>query len=343
MTYMQMTFDSPPPQPSHHDGFVIECRCMPGLSWLFNKLRLFLVSDIWRTFYRQQSSFIWINSLTFHQIQWLMANRWLVQFCSGGNRNEMGWGTLPSCMVHQWLSWNASDLLTASPVPLTLSIRRLPGSGLLRDLHSLLLGKWWFVARWPRWELFSWLGGWLRPEKSLQLSQSVQSPSCVCSPNRSREHPDLQLWCQPWKQHSGDGRSHSRHIHVTEAKNKEEAPTYRTLNGVVEKPLPLPLPLPRSVEESYITSEHCYQKPRTYYPAVEQKLVVETRGSALDDAVNTLHENGDDSLSPRLGWPLDQGRSRGDSDPKTNSPKVCSSLYLFLIQCLSDFKFFSWS
>lgn len=139
---------------------------------------------------------------------------------------------------------------------------------------------------------------------------------------QSREHPDLQLWCQPWKQHSGDGRSHSRHIHVTEAKNKEEAPTYRTLNGVVEKPLPLPLPLPRSVEESYITSEHCYQKPRTYYPAVEQKLVVETRGSALDDAVNTLHENGDDSLSPRLGWPLDQGRSRGDSDPKTNSPKV---------------------
>ncbi|XP_057358929.1 PHD finger protein 20 isoform X3 [Manis pentadactyla] len=137
---------------------------------------------------------------------------------------------------------------------------------------------------------------------------------------QSREHPDLQLWCQPWKQHSGEGRSHSRHIHITEAKNKEEAPTYRTLNGAVEKPLPLPLP--RSVEESYITSEHCYQKPRTYYPAVEQKLVVETRGSALDDAVNTLHENGDDSLSPRLGWPLDQGRSRGDSDPKTNSPKV---------------------
>lgn len=89
-------------------------------------------------------------------------------------------------------------------------------------------------------------------------------------------------------------------------------------------------PLPRSVEESYITSEHCYQKPRTYYPAVEQKLVVETRGSALDDAVNSLHENGDDSLSPRLGWPLDQDRSRGDSDPKPSSPKVCVSLVLVL-------------
>ncbi|KAM5305085.1 PHD finger protein 20 isoform 2-T2 [Glossophaga mutica] len=133
---------------------------------------------------------------------------------------------------------------------------------------------------------------------------------------QSREHPDLQLWCQPWKQHSGDGRSHSRHIQVAEAKSKEEAPSYRTLNGAVEKPLP------QSVEESYITSEHCYQKPRAYYPAVEQKLVVETRGSALDDAVNPLHENGDDSLSPRLGWPLDQDRNRGDSDPKSSSPKV---------------------
>ncbi|XP_022349876.1 PHD finger protein 20 [Enhydra lutris kenyoni] len=137
---------------------------------------------------------------------------------------------------------------------------------------------------------------------------------------QSREHPDLQLWCQPWKQHSGEGRSHSKHIHVTEAKSKEEVPSYRTLNGAMEKPLPLALP--RSVEESYITSEHCYQKPRAYYPAVEQKLVVETRGSALDDAVNPLRENGDDSLSPHLGWPLDQDRSRGDSDSKSSSLKV---------------------
>ncbi|XP_041526274.1 PHD finger protein 20 isoform X2 [Microtus oregoni] len=129
---------------------------------------------------------------------------------------------------------------------------------------------------------------------------------------QSREHPDLQLWCQPWKQHSAEGRVHSRHIHITDSRSKEESPSYRTLNGAVEKPLPLP----RSVEESYITSEHCYQKPRTYYPAVEQKLVVETRGSALDDAVNPLCENGDDPLSPRLGW------SRGDSDPKPSSPKV---------------------
>nr|XP_045218795.1 PHD finger protein 20 isoform X2 [Macaca fascicularis] len=139
---------------------------------------------------------------------------------------------------------------------------------------------------------------------------------------QSQEHPDLPLWCQPWKQHSGEGRSQFKNIPVTDTRSKEEAPSYRTLNGAVEKPRPLALPLPRSVEESYITSEHCYQKPRAYYPAVEQKLVVETRGSALDDAVNPLHENGDDSLSPRLGWPLDQDRSRGDSDPKPSSPKV---------------------
>ncbi|XP_040837474.1 PHD finger protein 20 isoform X1 [Ochotona curzoniae] len=133
---------------------------------------------------------------------------------------------------------------------------------------------------------------------------------------QSREHPDLQLWCQPWKQHSGEGRVPSTHIHIMDPRSKEEDPIYRTLNGAVEKPPP------RSVEESYITSEHCYQKPRAYYPAVEQRLVVETRGSALDHAVNPLHENGDDSLSPRLGWPLDQDRSRGDGDPKPSSPKV---------------------
>ncbi|KAM4841863.1 PHD finger protein 20 isoform 2-T2 [Thomomys bottae] len=133
---------------------------------------------------------------------------------------------------------------------------------------------------------------------------------------QSREHPDLQLWCQPWKQHSGEGKTHSRHIHITDTRSKEEAPSYRTLNGAVEKPLA------RSMEESYITSEHCYQKPRAYYPAVEQKLVVETRGSALDDTVNPLRENGDDSLSPHLGWPLDQDRSRGDNDLKPSSPKA---------------------
>lgn len=222
-----------------------------------------------------------------------------------------------------------SGLLTVGPVPLTAGVHSgsLPGAG-LRDsefLFSLCLAKSELWSHGPGGSSSSYgesVGNW----KPLKWFQLLQSPFCVCPPHRSKEHPDLQLWCQPWKQHSGDEKSHSKHIHVAEAKSKEEAPSYRTLNGAVEKPLP------RSVEESYITSEHCYQKPRTYYPAVEQKLVVETRGSALDDAVNSLHENGDDSLSPRLGWPLDQDRSRGDSDPKPSSPKVCGSLVL--VQCL---------
>ncbi|XP_043837431.1 PHD finger protein 20 isoform X3 [Dromiciops gliroides] len=118
---------------------------------------------------------------------------------------------------------------------------------------------------------------------------------------QSKEHPDLQLWCQPWKQHSGDEKSHPKHVLHLEDKRKEDVPSYRTFSGTVEKTLPFP-----SMEESYITSEHCYQKPRAYYPAVEQKLVVETRGSAMDDGVNPIRENGDDVLSERFGWELDQ-------------------------------------
>lgn len=34
-----------------------------------------------------------------------------------------------------------------------------------------------------------------------------------------------------------------------------------------------------SFQTSYISSEHCYQKPHAYYPALEQRLVVETRSS----------------------------------------------------------------
>lgn len=46
-----------------------------------------------------------------------------------------------------------------------------------------------------------------------------------------------------------------------------------------------------SFQESYITSEHCYQKPRAYYPAVEQRLVVETRqGSELEDSMRSTEE-----------------------------------------------------
>lgn len=46
-----------------------------------------------------------------------------------------------------------------------------------------------------------------------------------------------------------------------------------------------------SFQDSYITSEHCYQKPWAYYPAVEQRLVVETRqGSELEDSMRSTEE-----------------------------------------------------
>ncbi|XP_078006378.1 PHD finger protein 20 isoform X4 [Phascolarctos cinereus] len=139
---------------------------------------------------------------------------------------------------------------------------------------------------------------------------------------QSKEHPDLQLWCQPWKQHSRDEKSHPKHVLHIEDKKKEDVLSYRTFSGTIEKTLPFP-----SMEESYITSEHCYQKPRAYYPAVEQKLVVETRGSAMDDGVNPIRENGDDVLSERFGWELDQEKIKLQNELRHTYSKVreCAS------------------
>ncbi|KAM6112984.1 PHD finger protein 20 isoform 2-T2 [Pterocles gutturalis] len=135
---------------------------------------------------------------------------------------------------------------------------------------------------------------------------------------QNKEHPDLKLWCHPWKHITVDEKIHTKHIiHIEENCCKEETASYRTWNGTVEKPSTIP-----SVEESYITSEHCYQKPRAYYPAIEQRLVVETRGSAMDDGVNRIRENGDDALSERLGWNLDQEICKMENEPKHNYSKV---------------------
>lgn len=115
-----------------------------------------------------------------------------------------------------------------------------------------------------------------------------------------------------------DEKIHTKHIiHFEENCCKEETASYRTWNGTVEKPSTIP-----SVEESYITSEHCYQKPRAYYPAIEQRLVVETRGSAMDDGVNRIRENGDDTLSERFGWNLDQEICKMENESKHNYSKV---------------------
>ncbi|XP_054073968.1 PHD finger protein 20 isoform X5 [Rissa tridactyla] len=139
---------------------------------------------------------------------------------------------------------------------------------------------------------------------------------------QSKEHPDLKLWCHPWKHITVDEKIHTKHIiHIEEDCCKEETTSYRTWNGTVEKPSTIP-----SVEESYITSEHCYQKPRAYYPAIEQRLVVETRGSAMDDGVNRIRENGDDALSERFGWNLDREICKMENESKHNYSKVRESV-----------------
>ncbi|XP_059718805.1 PHD finger protein 20 isoform X6 [Haemorhous mexicanus] len=139
---------------------------------------------------------------------------------------------------------------------------------------------------------------------------------------QNKEHPDLKLWCHPWKHITVDEKVHTKHIiHFEENCCKEETASYRTWNGTVEKPSTIP-----SVEESYITSEHCYQKPRAYYPAIEQRLVVETRGSAMDDGVNRIRENGDDTFSERFGWNLDQEICKMENESKHNYSKVRESV-----------------
>ncbi|XP_064888711.1 PHD finger protein 20 isoform X10 [Columba livia] len=135
---------------------------------------------------------------------------------------------------------------------------------------------------------------------------------------QNRDHPDLKLWCHPWKHIAVDENVHTKHIiHIEENCCKEETASYRTWNGTVEKPSAVP-----SVEESYITSEHCYQKPRAYYPAIEQRLVVETRGSAMDDGVNRIRENRDDALSERFGWNLDREICKMENESKHSYSKV---------------------
>uniref|UniRef100_G1KFH5 PHD finger protein 20 n=1 Tax=Anolis carolinensis TaxID=28377 RepID=G1KFH5_ANOCA len=135
---------------------------------------------------------------------------------------------------------------------------------------------------------------------------------------QSKEHPDLKLWCQPWKHLDVEEKSHTmRLIHVEENCCKEETASYRTFNGTIDKSSAIP-----SVEESYITSEHCYQKPRAYYPAIEQRLVVETRNSDIDESVNRIRENGDDTIVERLGWELDREICKLENESKHNYSKI---------------------
>ncbi|KAL6111913.1 phf20 [Pungitius sinensis] len=127
----------------------------------------------------------------------------------------------------------------------------------------------------------------------LQLKMSVL---------QSNTHPDLQLWRQPWKHLE---RSRSVSCRASEAAPSPATPDEDMSRGEILMSNALEKlsraataatssssgsPFP-SFQHSYITSEHCYQKPRAYYPAVEQRLVVETRqGSELEDSMRSTEE-----------------------------------------------------
>ncbi|KAM6947469.1 PHD finger protein 20 isoform 2-T3 [Lycodopsis pacificus] len=123
---------------------------------------------------------------------------------------------------------------------------------------------------------------------------------------QSNTHPDLQLWRQPWK-HLERSRTASDSWRGSDAAPSPATPDEDMSRGEILMSNALEklsraataatasssgssFPFP-SFQDSYITSEHCYQKPRAYYPAVERKLVVETRqGSELEDSMRSTEE-----------------------------------------------------
>ncbi|XP_008318752.1 PHD finger protein 20 isoform X2 [Cynoglossus semilaevis] len=124
---------------------------------------------------------------------------------------------------------------------------------------------------------------------------------------QSNFHPDLQLWRQPWKHlrslPSSDSHQGSDKAPLPVVPDEEMSRGEMLMSNALEKlsraataantssllscsPSPFP-----SFQDSYISSEHCYQKPRAYYPAVEQRLVVETwQGSELEDSMRSTEE-----------------------------------------------------
>ncbi|CAL8339609.1 unnamed protein product [Lota lota] len=136
---------------------------------------------------------------------------------------------------------------------------------------------------------------------------------------QSKTQSDLRLWRQPWKQ--GPRKAYDSYPGTPDEdmsrgemlmssaleKLSRAAATSSSTNSsscsVASSPRYI------SFQDSYILSEHCYQKPRAYYPAVEQRLVVETRqGSELEDSMRST----EDLLEreQRYGGLLDTGRTK---------------------------------
>ncbi|XP_061113392.1 PHD finger protein 20b isoform X2 [Conger conger] len=128
---------------------------------------------------------------------------------------------------------------------------------------------------------------------------------------QTQAHPDLKLWCQPWKQAekprkrggADTGAMPSPATDEGEERERERGGGCGVGEAAEKQPSRVP-----SFQDSYISSEHCYQKPRTYYPAVEQRLVVETRGSELEDSLRSTEDLLE--LEQRYGGPLDPDRGK---------------------------------
>ncbi|XP_033939229.1 PHD finger protein 20-like isoform X1 [Pseudochaenichthys georgianus] len=118
---------------------------------------------------------------------------------------------------------------------------------------------------------------------------------------QSNTHPDLQLWRQPWKhlERSWTASDSCRSSNATPDEDMSRGEILmsnaleklsRAATAATSSSSGSSFPFP-SFQDSYIISEHCYQKPRAYYPAVEQRLVVETRqGSELEDSMRSTEE-----------------------------------------------------
>uniref|UniRef100_A0A9J8BV63 PHD finger protein 20, b n=1 Tax=Cyprinus carpio carpio TaxID=630221 RepID=A0A9J8BV63_CYPCA len=105
---------------------------------------------------------------------------------------------------------------------------------------------------------------------------------------QTQAHPDLKFWRQPWKSADGLRRKTAGDSGIaTPFPSSPPSNEFETLKSEV----PSPVETHCSFQDSYISSEHCYQKPRTYYPAVERRLVVETRcGSELEDSLRSTED-----------------------------------------------------
>ncbi|XP_051962210.1 PHD finger protein 20-like isoform X2 [Xyrauchen texanus] len=108
---------------------------------------------------------------------------------------------------------------------------------------------------------------------------------------QTQAHPDLKLWQQPWKHTDGLRRKTAGDSGI--ATPFPSSPLEFGVNEfeTLKSEVPSPIAMHCSFQDSYISSEHCYQKPRTYYPAVERRLVVETRGgSELEDSLRSTED-----------------------------------------------------